>query len=150
MPFVYLRSLALARRYRADMASVKTFCLFIGHARSGHSVIGAALDAHRNIATTHEADALRWLRAGLKLPQIYGLLLDHERAYNDAGRPARYDYTVPGGWQGRFDELLVIGDKHGPAAARRLHERPYLLDRLRSLGAHVRVIQVVRNPFDNI
>jgi hypothetical protein len=90
------------------------------------------------------------VRAGLNRSQVFPLLLDHERQYNAAGRPARFNYVIPDQWQGRFDKLTVIGDKHGPAAARRLDSRPELLERLRSLGTALRVVRVVRNPFDNI
>jgi len=150
LPYDHVRSLVRARRYRAEIASVERFCMFIGHARSGHSIVGAALDAHPNIVTAHEANALLWLRGGMSRKQLYWLLLDHEQRYNDAGRPARYDYRVPGQWQGRVDRLTVIGDKHGPAAARWLAAKPRLFDRLRRLGDPLRMVEVVRNPFDNI
>jgi len=35
-----------ARRYRRHFDAVRTFCLFIGYPRSGHSLVGSLLDAH--------------------------------------------------------------------------------------------------------
>src|SRR4029079_16080765 len=65
LPYDHVRSLVRARRHRAEIESVERFCMFIGHARSGHSIVGAALDAHPNIVTAHEANALLWLRGGM-------------------------------------------------------------------------------------
>ena len=44
-----------------------------------------------------------------------------------------------------------MGDKHAGRAIRRLHADPDLLDRVRALvGVPIRVLHLVRNPFDNI
>lgn len=37
-----------------DFASVRTFVLFVGYPRSGHSLIGSIMDAHPNIIIAHE------------------------------------------------------------------------------------------------
>ena len=45
----------------------------------------------------------------------------------------------------------MIGDKKGGKSTLRLGERPELLDRLAAtVAVPVKIIQVVRNPYDNI
>jgi hypothetical protein len=147
-----------AARQRRLLEGVRTYCLFIGHARSGHSVVGALLDAHRQIVISDELDALRYLRAGFSRGQLlYGSLEIARRQAaglrRKAGRGGKtYSYHVPGGWQGRAEELRVVGDSQAGWTTRRLGADPGLLRRLRQRMApiEVRFVHVVRNPFDNI
>ena len=39
------------------MESLKYYCMFIGYPSSGHSVVGAFIDAHRNAIVSHELNA---------------------------------------------------------------------------------------------
>lgn len=55
---------------------VETFCLFLGYPRSGHSMIGALLNAHPNIMMSHEAEALKYVCAGFSRNQIYDIILN--------------------------------------------------------------------------
>lgn len=58
---------------------------------------------------------------------------------------------MPHQWQGRYRSLCVIGDKQGGGTALRLRARPYLLDRLRrTVEVPVKLVHIVRNPYDNI
>jgi hypothetical protein len=140
------------------LAGVRTYCLFLGHARSGHSVIGALLDAHRQIAISDEFDALRYLEAGFSRDQLlYGSLeIARRQAANLRRKQGRggktYSYHVPDGWQGRADDLRVVGDSRAGWTTRRLAADPALLDRLqqRMAPSQVRFVHVVRNPYDNI
>jgi hypothetical protein len=155
------RSVAFAAgavRERRKLAGVRTYCLFLGHARSGHSVIGALLDAHRQIVISDELDALRYLRAGFTRAQLlYGSLeISRRQAANLRRKEGRggktYSYHVPGAWQGRVDELRVVGDSQAGWTTRRLAADPRLLWTLdeRMKPSQVRFVHVVRNPYDNI
>ncbi|HXG39463.1 MAG TPA: sulfotransferase [Candidatus Limnocylindrales bacterium] len=154
----YVRSALAARANRAAFRSVRTYCLFVGHARSGHSILGALLDAHRRAVVSDELDALRYLGWGFGRDQLLQLSLDVSRAQaqgerRKAGRDGRtYSYFVPGQWQGRFEELLVVGDSKAGWTTRRLAADPSLLDRVERVMApiEVRFVHVVRNPFDNV
>lgn len=147
-----------AVRERQLLAEVQTYCLFIGHARSGHSVIGALLDAHPQIVISDELDALRYLRAGFSRGQLlFGSLAIARRQARTLRRKAgrggsTYSYHVPGGWQGRTEGPRVVGDSQAGWTTRRLGADPDLLRRLRQRMApiEVRFLHVVRNPFDNI
>lgn len=155
------RSMAFAAgamRERRLLGSVQTYCLFLGHARSGHSVIGALLDAHRQIVISDELDAIRYLRAGFTRSQLLYGSLDKSRRQaanlrRKQGRGGKtYSYHVPGGWQGRADDLRVVGDSQAGWTTRRLAADDGLLQRLRERMApsEVRFVHVVRNPYDNI
>ncbi|MGH7962251.1 MAG: sulfotransferase, partial [Candidatus Binatia bacterium] len=66
-------------------------------------------------------------------------------------RSGSYSYAITGQWQGRFERIRVIGDKHGERTTKRLRANPWLLRRLReTVGIPVKFVHVVRNPFDNI
>jgi hypothetical protein len=153
-----LQAAAGARREAELLASVRTYCLFLGHARSGHSIVGALLDAHPQIAISDELGALRYVKAGLSGEQVMWLSLkvagdQARRLRRKRGRGgSEYSYHVPGQWQGRWSELRVVGDSDAGATVRSLAEDATLLDRLWSSmrGREVRFIHVIRNPYDNI
>lgn len=131
---------------------VEAFALFIGYPRSGHSLIGSLLNAHRNVVISHELDVLRYVAAGFTRIQIFAMILDADRRFGERGRKwSQFDYAIPGEWQGRSEQLRVIGDKKGGRTTEVLRDEPALLDRLRDrTRARLKVLHVVRNPFDNI
>jgi hypothetical protein len=139
------------RRYPDEFERVKTFCLFIGYPRSGHSLVGAMLNAHRHAVISHELDAPKWLLAGCSRDVLYSRILGRAAWFNLRGNRSNYEYQIPNRWQGRFEALRVIGDKRGGSAALWLGQHPDLLRRLRAtVGVPLRLVHVVRNPFDNI
>ena len=141
-----------ARRHRELFAGVETYCMFIGYPRSGHSLVGSLLDAHRHAVIAHELDALSYLGRRFGRPQVWALILDRNAAFGERGRRwTNYDYTIPGQHQGQWDKLRVIGDKKGGTSTRRLCVEPQLLDVvLDRMQVPTRFIHVVRNPYDNI
>lgn len=151
VPAAFLTSLVTARRDRPRFADVQFYGMFVGYPRSGHSLVGSLLDAHPDAVIAHELGALRLFRAGFRRDQIYSLILRRDTQFTAAGRQTRYDYAVPGQWQGRFRTLRVIGDKKGAQSTRILDAHPHVLDRVRdTVAVPLRVVHVVRNPFDNI
>ncbi|HEX7248704.1 MAG TPA: sulfotransferase, partial [Actinomycetota bacterium] len=132
---------------------VRCYCMFIGYPRSGHSLVGSLVGAHRNAVISHELDALRYVQTGLiGRDLLYSMILRRDREFGKAGRRwTGYDYSVPGQSQGRVEDLLVIGDKRGGGSTRRLGAHPDLLDRLeRLVDVDVRLIHVIRDPYDTI
>ena len=139
------------KRYREEFDRVQTFCLFIGYPRSGHSLVGAMLNAHRHAVISHELDASQLILAGCSRNELYARILARAAWFNLRGNRSNYQYQIPNRWQGRFESLRVIGDKRGGTAALSVAENPDLLDRLRALiGVPLRLVHVVRNPYDNI
>ncbi len=148
----YVESYYPSLRSRNLFADVATYCMFIGHGRSGSTLIGSLLDAHPSIIIAHELNALKHIEAGFSRRQLYYLLLRNSELYAAGGRKAGgYEYPVENQWQGKFDRLRVIGDKKATSAAKKLHSKPELLQKLDKVtGDKVRLIHVIRNPFDNI
>lgn len=147
-----------ARREAADLSSVATYCLFLGHGRSGHSIVGALLDAHPQIVISDELSSLLYLEKGYSRDQLLWLSLhtardQARRLRQKRGRGGKvYSYAVPGQWQGRAQDLRVVGTSDAGRTLRALADDPELLERLRHRlqGIDLRFIQVMRNPYDNI
>jgi hypothetical protein len=144
----------LVRGWRAGdlFNQVETYCMFVGYPRSGHTLIGALLDAHPDAIIGNGVDALKFVKLGFGRQQLFSLLLeDSQLAARDGRKNNNYSYVVPNQWQGKFRTLKVIGDKRGGLSTRSLALDPALLTRLRqTVGAKLRVIHIVRNPYDNI
>ena len=152
-PGTYLSATTLGRRLRDDARDIHAVVVFVGHPRSGHSLVGALADAHPDMVVAHEADVLKYVAAGFGRDQLVALLVRRERERVEAGHVSGsgYGYAVPGQWQGRYRRLSVVGDKKGGRTTLRLAEDPGLADRLAAtVGVPVRLVQVVRNPWDNI
>jgi hypothetical protein len=135
-----------------DFTKVQAYCMFVCHARSGHSLFGSLLDAHPNMIVAHEFNTLEFVRRGLNRDQLFFGLLQQSRQFTESGRTwNRYVYKVPDQWHGRYDKLRVIGDKMGSVSAAALARDGQLLPRLRKIAqAPVKIFRVIRNPFDNI
>jgi len=150
----YVVSAWSGARRRSDFESVASYVMFIGHARSGSTLVGSLLDAHPDAVLAHELDALRYVRWGVRREQLFQLILESDRRFTEQ-RSSRtqqgYSFEVSGMWQGRFRQLVVVGDKHAGTSTRTLRSHPDLLDKVRQLvGVPLRLIHVVRNPWDNI
>lgn len=152
LAWTYLSITRESRNNAPLFSSVETYCMFLGYPRSGHSIIGAVLDAHPQAVIAHEMDALKYIHLGFDRLRLYHLLLQNAQASAEGNRRSgKYVYAVPGQWQGQFDCIRVIGDKRGGGSIERLQTYPWLLQRLRkTVGVPVKFVHVVRNPFDNI
>ncbi len=154
----FLQSRRAARAERGLLATVETYCLFLGHARSGHSILGALLDAHPEMAISDELDATAYIHAGFSRDQVLWLSIkvtrdQAARLRRKRGRGGKiYSYHVPNQWQGRATSLKVVGDSNAGGTVRALAEDPELLPRLEATmaGLELRLVHVARNPFDNI
>jgi hypothetical protein len=149
---VYPRAVLGGLTDRQLFERVETCCLFIGYPRSGHSLLGSFVDAHPEAVLAHELDMLKYVHARFGRAALCHLALANSRAFTENGRTwSGYSYAVPGQWQGRFETVRVIGDKHGESTTIRLMLTPNTLPRLaRAMRARVRLVHVIRNPYDNI
>jgi hypothetical protein len=139
------------RRYRSHFAEVEKFCLFVGYPRSGHSLVGAMLNAHRDAVIAHELNAPDWILAGCTREVLYSRILARAYWFNLRGNRSNHEYQIPNQWQGRFARLEIVGDKRAGAVTRAIASHPDFLERVRALiGVPLRLVHVVRNPFDNI
>jgi len=125
--------------------------MFVGYGRSGHSLVGQLINAHRNAVIAHEAHALVYLKLGYSWRQIYAHILRQDEEFEARDRQwTGYKYRVPDLSQGEYADLKVIGDKKGGGTTDILEEHPELFARLNEFNAPLRVIHHVRNPYDNI
>lgn len=148
----YARIGPASRRDASLFDDVESYCFFIGYPRSGHSLIGSLIDAHPQAVIAQEEAAFRYIDARFDRRRFFYQLEANAWRSAAEGRQLRdYRYAVPGQWQGRHDTIRMIGDKQAAGATIRLGLKPHLLDRLRrTVGVPLRVIHVVRNPFDTI
>lgn len=161
------RSIDRARRYTitelqcrmepAAFQDVQTFCFFVGHTKSGGTLLGSLLDAHPAAILADEADALAYVAHGFRREQIFHILRKTSRREAMKGRvTARrltpYSLRVPGQWQGRYRTPRVIGDSKAGPSTRRLGRDLTLVHQTERImaGVGVKVIHVVRNPYDPI
>lgn len=138
------------RRHR--FRRLESFVMFIGYPRSGHSLVGALLNAHPQAVIAHELFATRYFRLGFCQPQLLALLLRRDEYFRARGWVNEdYGYEVPGGFQGNHGDIRVIGDKKGGGTSWHMIQYPRMLDTIRRrIDLPLRFIHNVRNPYDNI
>ena len=138
-------------QYHDVFDRVRAFALFVGYPRSGHSLVGAMLNAHRHAVISHELNISRLILAGRDRDALYSRIVARAAWFNLRGNASNYDYQIPHQWQGRFETIDVIGDKGGGWVAQAIQKQPDLLQRLQDIvNVPIRLIHIVRNPFDNI
>ena len=142
---------------------VKTFIFFVGHPCSGHSIVGSLMDSHPHMVISHEYTLFQKLSTGALAPtkpDIFNALWKTDqavagkygiRSLNEKG----YTLFVDGLHQGKYvDYIDVIGDKRGDCTIEMFINRPNdwssVYGILQSLNVTLKVIHVIRNPYDNI
>lgn len=127
-------------------------CLFVGHPRSGHTLVGALLDAHPDVVLAQKLDVLRLATGPGSARALVGAILTSSSQAARSGRSASgYDYEVPGQWQGRHRTLRVVGDKSaGHTTARLAGPGPTLAALRQRLPLSQVLVHVVRDPLDNV
>ena len=141
---------------------VKTFVFFLGHAHSGHSIVGSLLDAHPHMVIAHEANVFGGLCQGTLKPKrdaIFNTIWKNTVRGSEHGTrvsPVKgYSLLVKGLYEGKYvDHIEVIGDKKAGTTTSILLKQQtkffHTLDSLKSLTDSVKMIHVIRNPYDNI
>ncbi len=138
---------------RQHYTRIRTYCMFIGYARSGHSILGAMLDAHPDARISIEADVLNMIRKGFKDIQVYHCIFKNSYLFTKVldNQWTGYSYKVPGQFQGRTRKPIVIGDKKGNRSTLWIGRDPGLINRLKEItGIELKILHVIRHPLDNI
>ncbi len=141
----------ISRRRNFDPKRIECFAQFLGFPRSGHSLIGALIDAHPDARISHELDAMGLYRAGMGFPSIARLIDSNSRSFATNGKWWNgYSYAIDlPAYEDR--QPLVIGDKKGDWAVRWCAKTPGLLQSFLQSGIpQPRWLLVVRAPEDNI
>jgi hypothetical protein len=138
---------------RADFANIESYCMFLGYPRSSHTLIGAMLDAHPNMVVAHELNVLDMVKKKNSRDWIIASILAQSDWFVNKinAQWTGYSYLIPNQWQGKYKQLKVVGDKKGGVSSRLLTQNPQLIEQLQSvLQMNIKIIHVVRNPFDII
>jgi len=129
-----------------------SFVQFIGFPRSGHSLVGAILNARERVCLSHELDAMGLLLRGFSPSDIFSLIRWHEDLFERNGRYwNNFQYNLEFHEPKKSGGPVILGDKKGDWTARHLADSEHSVDSLSvRLGVPIRWILVLRNPFDNI
>jgi hypothetical protein len=151
------RAASPSARQQAWLQEVTTVCLFIGHVKSGGSLVGAMLDAHPDIVMGDEVDLARLDRASISGDAMLAEFARSARREAMKGRvTARrlggYSLEITGWNQGRSDEPRVIGDSRPGPTTRYLADMPDALPSVLDSfsGRRVVFLHVIRRPEDSI
>ena len=151
-PWTYVEAHFAGRRAEHLFQNVQAYVMFIGQPRSGTSLLGSILNAHRNMCVAQELNALKYVSRGYDRRQLFWLLLKRDGSFAHTGRRwTGYDYVVPNQWQGHVEELQVVGDKKAGLSTDQIGRDPKLLDRLAQIvQVPIRLVHVVRDPMNVI
>ena len=153
-----------------DITGIEKFVIFVGYARSGHSIIGSLMDAHPNMIIAHEYMIFnKWdseeLHYKLNGNRSYLFNELYRRSYGEACSRNGYrsknkdskGYTlfVNSSWQGQFKDLKIIGDKSGGKAGKLYSKNStkaqnFYQEMSNTVKVLIHSLHVVRNPFDII
>ncbi len=149
-----IRSTIFGKQKESLFKEVKTFVLFIGYPRSGHSLIGSLLDAHPNMVISNQLDALSLFYHNYTRNQIFYLIWKNTKKESNKGRSnSGYKFEVPNQWQGKHQTINVIGDKRGGKSSRLLAQavfRSAIQDLPNRTKSKLKILHLIRNPYDNI
>ena len=136
------------------MINIKQLVMFFGHAHSGHSIIGAIMDAHPDVCITNEINIAKLFKDhDVSKKELESILLyySHDNDSQGAWHNTEYKYQINSGFQGKTDTPMVIGDKKGGASTRIIMNNPEILTKILDMyGNKVKFINVHRKPIDVI
>jgi len=137
-----------------QIKKISNCVMFVGHAHSGHSLIGALLDSHSKTAISNHLNIPNLLnKHKLTKAQLYKIILYFSLKNNDKNGwiNTGYNYQINSGFQGRVLNPILVGDKQGGASTRIILKNPELVNRMIDLiGDELKIIFVYRNELDNI
>ncbi len=135
----------------ALLPDLRCFVLIVGNARSGSTLLGAALDGHPRAIVANEMGESMTLWRGLSRDEVIARVIGHagfNASHDRASAGYRYQVGPP---PGEKQGVLVAGDKTWNPTLLLLHGNPTLITSLEErLGLPVRLVYAIRNPFDVI
>ena len=152
----------------SEIEQIKVLTFFLGHSRSGHSIIGTLLDAHPHMIVANEGRLFIRLYEDLfsetphftsKSAILNPLWKKSVYSYRHGTRSndkKGYTLSIDGLYQGTFvPPIQVIGDNNAGRTTDLFVDQPLQWEqvflKLKSLvNIPIKVLQVIRNPYDNI
>ena len=142
---------------------IKKFVFFVGYARSGHSIVGSLMDAHPHVVIAHEFFLFKKFDELEQVPNntcwrdnLFQSLYKKSTRRVRSGSAKGYTLKVEGLWEGTYDDHIeVIGDKSGGLTTLMYRsDKQKFKENFEKLKRNVqvplRIIHVLRNPFDII
>lgn len=137
-----------------QIAKTNSYVMFLGHAHSGHSLIGAILDAHQDIAISNELNIPKLiLDHDLSKYEIFKLTLYFSslRKSWEGETNTGYKYKIKDGHQGSTITPIILGDKKGGGSTRIIRNHEGIFEKMyNNLSQRLKIIHVIRSPLDNI
>jgi hypothetical protein len=130
---------------------MEKYVVFIGHGRSGHTIVSAILDSHPNARISEEQKFIhKWYTQGWERKRIIRQLLT-----SGQGKERKLKQLPgSGAWVDGEHKRLLMGDKWGLDAVSLVRKQDAPVDILDQFTAHMgmelKVIHTIRNPYDNI
>ena len=96
---------------------VETLLLFIGYARSGHTLIGSLLDAHPHAVIANEYNMLgrwqNWTARQRSARYLFNKLYENSYVqstigFRSANKSQGRSYVVPNQWQGKYKDVIKV------------------------------------------
>jgi hypothetical protein len=141
----------------AEGRRVRTWFVFVGHTKSGGSLLGAMLDAHPDVVCADEMGLVSYADSWYSQRQLVHVAVKNSRREAMKGRvTARrltpYSLAVGGQHQGATASPIAVGDSRAGPTTRALADDAGRIDRLATKldPADLLFVHVVRNPFDPI
>jgi len=129
--------------------------MFIGYPKSGHSMIGSMIDAHKNAIISHEFNTLNKIK---KSPlhnkqKLFNSIYQHSKKISSKNKGGN-SYLLPTQWNGKIQgDIQIIGDKKGGDTSANLHlgiNTPSFKKLIKIVSKPVKIIHITRNPYDII
>jgi hypothetical protein len=158
--------------YQIDLEAhtIRSFVMFMGFGRSGHSIVGQIINAHPNALVADEAAMFEDLGTSPSLEQTIDYLKTHDRSFSRRwynkdlkvhnAHPvirfilrakSRRDFYFPGLSQGAVKLPSVIGNSKAGYTSRTVAQNPDWISSFeKSIGIPVKLINIIRNPYDMI
>ncbi len=138
------------RKEEVALENLEAFCVVLGTARSGFSLVAALLDAHPEAIVSREHDVLQQAEKGTAREPLFALLAEGARRAAEPAVAARERAgPVTGQSQGRARRPRLIGGMAGESPGKQDQDRAAALKHLRKeTGLKLKVIHVLRNPVD--
>ena len=156
----------------SEIEQIKVLTFFLGHSRSGHSILGSLLDAHPHMIVANEGRLFIRLQEDLSSEtphytsksailnplwkkSVYSCRVG-TRSETEKGTKKGYSLSIDGLYQGAFvPPIQVIGDNNAGRTTDLFIDQPLQWEqvflKLKSLvNIPIKVLQVIRNPYDNI
>jgi len=109
----FIKSFIFGYLRRKVFRDIRVYCMFIGYQRSGHSFIGALLDAHPYAVIGMEVDALDLLQKGYSRNQIYYCLMRNAEVFTKKLKNVwtGYNYAISI-WGGNDGKIFMLDVNH--------------------------------------